>query len=494
MSEVLDEIDFDCIVLGTGLTESILAGAFSRSGKKVLHLDNQPNYGGNWGVFGFRELAQWCFDRNGTTDESAKKVVDALQVEYDRQYASNFKNVHFEVQSALLTKDEIEEIERDFTSGTLTKESIILSAKAGDKELLKNFSSTLNSINSYDTVYQMISFEKLLKSSKLYNIDTTPKLLNSREELVEVLIRSGVGRYLEFKSVDDLYIFDQSIKQLEKVPGSKEDIFTSKSISLIEKRKLMKFLTFAMEYKDNTEIEETIYRTFLEEKFKITGKLLEAIVYAIALIDRDASTKSGLDSTHKFVKSMGRFGKGAYLCTLYGGASEIAQAFCRVCAVYGGVYVLNTPIDRIQVDSSKKECTSIITKDGSEYKCKFLVSSMNYVPVSLLPNQGEFGEWLHRAVVVTDQPLQDGETSDVLAYSVFPPGSDAGNSDHPIYAIHQSEESMACPKKQYVTYFWTASQNKNVLKSGIDLLLNRSQNDPKKENTNCIFKNLSRIL
>ena len=34
----MDE-EYDCIVLGTGLTECILSGMLSVSGKKVLHMD-----------------------------------------------------------------------------------------------------------------------------------------------------------------------------------------------------------------------------------------------------------------------------------------------------------------------------------------------------------------------------------------------------------------------------------------------------------------------
>lgn len=38
--------------------------SLARIGKKVLHLDSHQNYGGNWSVFGFRELAQWYIERN----------------------------------------------------------------------------------------------------------------------------------------------------------------------------------------------------------------------------------------------------------------------------------------------------------------------------------------------------------------------------------------------------------------------------------------------
>ena len=41
------EETYDCIVLGTGLTECILSGMLSVSGKKVLHMDRNKYYGGD---------------------------------------------------------------------------------------------------------------------------------------------------------------------------------------------------------------------------------------------------------------------------------------------------------------------------------------------------------------------------------------------------------------------------------------------------------------
>merc|ERR1711935_344029 len=43
--ETMDE-EYDCIVLGTGLTECIMSGMLSVSGKKVLHMDRNKYYGG----------------------------------------------------------------------------------------------------------------------------------------------------------------------------------------------------------------------------------------------------------------------------------------------------------------------------------------------------------------------------------------------------------------------------------------------------------------
>ena len=44
--QLIMEETYDCIVLGTGLTECILSGMLSVSGKKVLHMDRNKYYGG----------------------------------------------------------------------------------------------------------------------------------------------------------------------------------------------------------------------------------------------------------------------------------------------------------------------------------------------------------------------------------------------------------------------------------------------------------------
>ena len=52
----------DVVVLGTGLTESILAAAFARCGRRVVHLDSTESYGGEWRSMALREtpgLKSW---------------------------------------------------------------------------------------------------------------------------------------------------------------------------------------------------------------------------------------------------------------------------------------------------------------------------------------------------------------------------------------------------------------------------------------------------
>ena len=59
-------------------------------------------------------------------------------------------------------------------------------------------------------------------------------------------------------------------------------------------------------------------------------------------------TEPALPSLHRvrrYLRSTGRYGSSPFLVGYYGGTGEIAQGFCRVSAVSGGVYILGRCVD-----------------------------------------------------------------------------------------------------------------------------------------------------
>jgi len=66
--------------------------------------------------------------------------------------------------------------------------------------------------------------------------------------MVDLLVQSNICRYLEFKCVTKLLSYEPSKNdQLIEVPCSRSDIFNSKSISIVQKRMLMKFMSYCMD-------------------------------------------------------------------------------------------------------------------------------------------------------------------------------------------------------------------------------------------------------
>jgi Rab proteins geranylgeranyltransferase component A len=74
----------------------------------------------------------------------------------------------------------------------------------------------------------------------------TAAQLYSRGPLVELLVGSQVARYVEFKALEGMFV--RVGAQWEQVPASKEGVFHTRLVSVVEKRSLMKFLTFCLSY------------------------------------------------------------------------------------------------------------------------------------------------------------------------------------------------------------------------------------------------------
>lgn len=136
-----------------------------------------------------------------------------------------------------------------------------------------------------DPSYESARFYgKQLELSRQYALSLAPSLLPSRGPLISAVVNSGVARYGGFRLLECVAIYSAGI--FKSVPSSKEDIFKSKEISLIEKRHLMRFLTFAAgNFEESKELEgnaETPFVQFLRNVFHLSDELANAIAYTIA--------------------------------------------------------------------------------------------------------------------------------------------------------------------------------------------------------------------
>lgn len=75
------------------------------------------------------------------------------------------------------------------------------------------------------------------------------------------------------------------VGSFKSVPGSKEDVFRNKDITLIQKRRLMRFLTFAVgDLEQSLELQgkhDLPFTEFLETVFSLNKELVDVITYAL---------------------------------------------------------------------------------------------------------------------------------------------------------------------------------------------------------------------
>lgn len=120
---------------------------------------------------------------------------------------------------------------------------------------------------------------------KQYAISLSPSVIPSVGPFISSLVSSGVARYGSYKLLGPTGIYRNG--KFQSVPQNKETIFQDRSIPLIEKRRLMRFLVFASgEFEKSPELqdkEDTSFDHFLRESFSLSEEISQVIMFSLAL-------------------------------------------------------------------------------------------------------------------------------------------------------------------------------------------------------------------
>jgi len=152
----------------------------------------------------------------------------------------------------------------------------------------------------------------------------------------------------------------------------------------------------------------------------LSEKLQNFVLYAIALVNTDQSqaanqisTAEGVTAVKAYLSGIGRYGACASLVPIYG-TGEIPQAFCRLCAVYGGVYMLRHGAELV-MDESAQRCAGLRTTEGQMLTCQQLVCSSKYVSSYVQKSSYCYA----RCVCVVDGGIDPDNTG--IVFAVIPP-------------------------------------------------------------------------
>lgn len=500
--------EFDVIVIGTGLPESIIAAACSRSGQRVLHVDSRSYYGGNWASFSFSGLLSWIkeYQENGDiTNESSqwqeqvleneeaialsKKDTTIQHVEVfcyasqdlheDVEEAGALQKNHASVTSAnsteaadsacLPTEDEslsivsCEMSAEQTPSGDPESAPEVNDAEAtGEKgdhcdDKTSEEETSTNVPTAADTIEQpkknRITYSQIIKEGRRFNIDLVSKLLYSRGLLIDLLIKSNVSRYAEFKNITRILAFREG--RVEQVPCSRADVFNSKQLSMVEKRMLMKFLTFCMEYEEHPDeykgYEEIAFSEYLKTQ-KLTPNLQYFVLHSIAMTSETTTTTlDGLKATKNFLHCLGRYGNTPFLFPLYG-QGELPQCFCRMCAVFGGIYCLRHSVQCLVVDKESRKCKAIIDQFGQRIMSTHFLVEDSYLSENMC-SQVQYRQ-ISRAVLITDRSVLKTDSDQQISILTVPaeePGTSA------VRVIELCSSTMTCMKGTYLVHLTCTS-------------------------------------
>ncbi|KAJ1403853.1 Rab protein geranylgeranyltransferase component A [Sesbania bispinosa] len=214
----IDPVNFDLIIVGTGLPESIIAAAASAVGKTILHLDPNTFYGGHFASLSLDDLTSYINSTPKSITAAASSDSDDVVVDLIRQ--------------------------------PLCSDAEIISYASGDEAAL------------------------LRENSRKFNLDLGgPRALFSADKTIDLLLKSGAAQYLEFKGIDTSFVYEAN-GGLANVPDSRSAIFRDKNLSLKEKNQLMRFFKLVQQHLGDNQ-DEKISEEDLESPFDGIDRLAQ---------------------------------------------------------------------------------------------------------------------------------------------------------------------------------------------------------------------------
>lgn len=302
-----------------------------------------------------------------------------------------------------------------------------------------------------------------------WNVDLIPKFLMANGLLVKLLIHTGVTRYLEFKSIEGSYVYQNG--KIHKVPADGTEAIASGLMGLFEKRRFRNFIIWVHEFdesdpktfKDKRPFEENIVEVY--KKFGLEKNTIDFIGHSMALyLNDDYLTQPAIETLRRiklYTESLMRYSVSPYLYPLYG-LGELPQGFARLSAIYGGVYMLDKPVDELVMEDNKV----VGVKSGEETaKCKFVVCDPSYVPNSV-KKTGQ----VVRAICILNHAIAN--TKDALSTQIIIPQNQV-NRKSDIYVCCVSYTHKIAANGWYLAIVSTTVETANPeqeLKAGLDLL------------------------
>ncbi|OQE25907.1 hypothetical protein PENFLA_c008G07913 [Penicillium flavigenum] len=429
--ETLSDTTWDVVIVGTGVSQSLLALALSRSGKKVLHMDPNQYYGGSDAAFSLDEAQEWVEKVNKDTDTSPFK--DASIIKHDAP----------------------------------PSEDTSISPK-----LASSRAYTL-SLSPY-FLYARSQLMSALVSSKVFR----------------QLEFMAVGSWWIYAPGHPDSQKDElgAEKVLYRVPGNREDVFAASHISMKSKRTLMRLLrhiTKPNEDEASNEGDDTSMplKDYLASQFSVPGELHNPLLSLSLsqLSQQDTPASYALPRIQRHLSSIGHLGPGfGAVIAKYGGGAELLQAACRASAVGGGVYALDTCLEdclwRHGSEYSEHRFLLKLANQGSVQAKHLFTSAADTSPKESSTPLVEVARSI--SVVSATFPslfpvAVEGAPVPATAILMFPGDTFGSPKSPPVYLQVHSSDTGECPHQQSVIYCSVAlpgPEGQALIESAVDRL------------------------
>ena len=149
------------------------------------------------------------------------------------------------------------------------------------------------------------------------------------------------------------------------------------------------------------------------------------------------------------------------------GLGDLPQAFARLCAIWGGVYMLDRPVDKILFD--EKGHAKGISSKGEEAYAPIIIGDPTYF--TDLDKTKVTGRTI-RAICLLNHPVACLKDKTIDSANIIIPQGEV-HREHDIYICFTSYAKRVCPKDWYIALVSTIVETDDPvaeIKPGLDLL------------------------
>jgi len=333
------------------------------------------------------------------------------------------------------------------------------------------------SLNAEQLYKRFRSDEKVpddLGRTRDYNVDLCPKFLMACGNLVKVLLHTKVTRYLEFKSVAGSFVRDKDGK-IHKVPATAKEALSSQLMGMFQKRRFKNFVEYVNSWEpddakthDNMDLNKVTSRQLMTY-FKLDDNTVSFTGHSLALYPNDdyldRPAREMVERAKLYAYSMSRYGNSPYIYPVYG-LGGLPEGFSRLCAIHGGVYMLNKPIDKILYDESGK--VKGVESEGKPAYCKQLIGDPSYfMGTDKIKKTGQIA----RCICIFSHPIEN--TSNADSCQIVIPALAVKGRKNDLYVSMVSYHHKVAAKGKYVAVCSAIVEQKadeSELKPCLDLL------------------------
>ncbi|BHF73430.1 hypothetical protein SprV_0401651100 [Sparganum proliferum] len=378
------------------------------------------------------------------------------------------------------------------------------------------------------------SQDVLKQQLRRLDLDIMPKIIYADSPMVTAMLRTDVTRYLEFRPVSRLLTFaSQALRpqasspqpssseagtsalpvarSLIKMPVSRGEVFRTRIFSLAQKRHLVGFLEWcaSLSPQDMASISSTSPEVtshlqsddiafldrplmeYLQNKRSFDPFTSQVAVTCLSLSTESITLRDALPKFRRLLSSMNRVGPYPLLWPLFG-CADIPQAFCRLSAVFSGVYCLHRTIEAVtrlpdpgvpstpsaNSASDRPRRLRIKLSSGEEINTSgFIVSALNSPTSWVLP---QVHRWLARAILISSSSIYPKELKphDISLLPIVLPRHNE-NSDELAFLLEIPVEERNT--NLFVAHMWASCQDlkdpRKLFSPTIDILYRKGKGE-----------------